>query len=383
MPHNWPILRSRLVGRLGLLLWLGQSGAVAQPQLHTTNLPPLPHTQGKPNPGVAGAFAGVSHGVLLVAGGANFPDGYPWQGGTKVWHSTVYALTSLGTSKRPGWQRVQSLGRPVGYGASVVWRNRIICVGGNDAARRYADVVTLTWDKAAERLRTDSLPALPVALANLAAAVADDTLYVFGGEADRGTEKSLYVLSLQHPASGWQKWADLPGPARAFTTLVAAEGRLYVVGGRQTSEGQTTVFADAYAYHIGQNRWERLPDLPTPVSAHGAIVAPDKAIWVVGGDTGERLSEIERMNNRLAGLTAGLVRDSLTERRNALQRDHPGFSRVVWAYWPKTRRWVKRGELPFAIPVTTPVVSIPGGFILPSGEVSPGVRTPACRRVLF
>ena len=40
--------------------------------------------------GVAGAFAGVSggdpqSGVLIVAGGANFPGQPPWAGGTKAW----------------------------------------------------------------------------------------------------------------------------------------------------------------------------------------------------------------------------------------------------------------------------------------------------------
>lgn len=368
-----------MVSRLCLLLWAGPVVAVAQTRLHSTDLPPLPMLHGQPNPGVAGAFAGVSHGVLLVAGGANFPNGYPWQGGTKVWHSTVYALVKEGDAY--GWQTVQSLGRPVGYGASAVWRNRLICVGGNDADHRYTDVFTLTWDGSAGRLRTDSLPPLPIAVANGGATVAGDTLYVFGGESDRGPERSLYALSLLHPASGWRKRADLPAPARAFTTLAAAGGRLYVLGGRQTVAGVTTVYNDAYAFQISKNRWEQLPDLPTPLSGHGAVAAPDGGVWLVGGDTGKRLGQIERLNKQIAGQPDGSVRDSLTERRNVLQSDHPGFSRSVWTYRPQTRRWVKRGELPFAVPVTTPLVTVPGGFILPSGEVSPGIRTPACRRV--
>lgn len=381
MRLNRSLRRNRLVSKLCLLLWAGQAVAVAQTRLRSTDLPPLPMQQGKPNPGVAGAFAGISHGVLLVAGGANFPNGYPWQGGTKVWHSTVYALVKQGRSY--DWQTVQPLSRPVGYGASAVWQNQVICVGGNDASRRYADVFTLIWDGAAGRLRTDSLPALPVAVANGAATVAGDTLYIVGGESDRGTERSLYALSLLHPASGWLKHADLPGSARAFTALVAAGGQLYVLGGRQTAAGRTTVYADAYVYQIRDGRWKQLPDLPTPLSAHGAVATPDGAVWVVGGDTGERLAQIEQLNNQIAQQPSGSIRDSLTVRRNALQRDHPGFSRAVWAYRPQAQCWLKRGELSFAVPVTTPSVAAPDGFMLPSGEVSPGVRTPACRRVTF
>lgn len=50
-------------------------------------LPPLPDAHG-----VAGAFAGVAGGALLVAGGANFPDGPPWQGGTKAWTDRIWVL---------------------------------------------------------------------------------------------------------------------------------------------------------------------------------------------------------------------------------------------------------------------------------------------------
>ena len=57
---------------------MGMTDTVGQNRLQYSNLPPLPDGQGKPNPGVAGAFAGMSNGVLLVAGGANFPNGYPW-----------------------------------------------------------------------------------------------------------------------------------------------------------------------------------------------------------------------------------------------------------------------------------------------------------------
>src|SRR4051794_15669468 len=42
--------------------------------------------------GLAGSFAGVSNGALLVAGGANFPNKMPWEGGTKVWYNTIYVL---------------------------------------------------------------------------------------------------------------------------------------------------------------------------------------------------------------------------------------------------------------------------------------------------
>ncbi|MCX6997017.1 MAG: hypothetical protein NTV49_07995, partial [Kiritimatiellaeota bacterium] len=58
-----------------------------RPHLTWSALPDLPEALG-----VAGPFAGVSGGALLVAGGANFPNGMPWAGGRKVWHDAVYVL---------------------------------------------------------------------------------------------------------------------------------------------------------------------------------------------------------------------------------------------------------------------------------------------------
>ena len=39
---------------------------------------------GKPNPGVAGVFSGITDQYLIIAGGANFPDKRPWDGGIKT-----------------------------------------------------------------------------------------------------------------------------------------------------------------------------------------------------------------------------------------------------------------------------------------------------------
>ena len=368
--------------RLTFLLGLGGvlSLGVARPprvgsaRFRYSALPDLPPQQGRANPGVAGAFAGVSHGALLVAGGANFPNGYPWQGGTKAWQSTVYILTEKG--KHQQWQPAGALEKPLAYGASVGWNNQLIGLGGNDATQRHARVFTLTWDAAAGQVRTGALPALPLALANQAAAVLGDVLYVFGGESDRGTEKSLYALNLKNPAAGWQKRADLPGPARAFTALVAQAGALYVLGGRETVKGTTTVFRDAYAYQPGQNSWAKLPDLPTPLAAHSAAAEGAHSLLIFGGDDGVRLGQIEAVNRQLAALPDGAEKAALTQQRNELQTIHPGFRREVWEFRTDTRAWAVVDKLPFSTPVTTPVVRWGRGWVLPSGEVSPGIRTP-------
>lgn len=361
------------------------SGLLANPQpaLRYDQLPALPDLDGKPNIGVAGAFAGVSHGALLVAGGANFPNGYPWQNGKKVWHSTIYVLPRPGTSIH--WQRAGDLNRPLAYGASVVWNNRLICLGGNDITGQRAEVFALTWDAATGRVHTQSLPELPLPLANLSAAVLHDNVYAFGGESGAKAERSLFVLNLLKPDDGWKRCTDLPGPARAFTVLVALpesnSAGLIVAGGRQTIDGHTTVFNDVYHYQPDQNRWTRLPDLPIAVAAHEAACAGPGRLLVFGGDDGVRLRQIEALNNQIAKQPAHTDAAMWTAQRNALQADHPGFRREVWQYRTDTRQWTVVGKLPFPTPVTTTAVHMGQSIILPSGEVSPGVRTPTIRLI--
>src|SRR5690606_33289744 len=40
--------------------------------------------------GLAGALIGVSNDRLIIAGGANFPAGLPWNGGKKVLNKDIY-----------------------------------------------------------------------------------------------------------------------------------------------------------------------------------------------------------------------------------------------------------------------------------------------------
>jgi len=60
--------------------------------------------------GFASPFAGVIAGKLVVAGGANFPDKKPWEGGMKVWHDSIYTLDHPKTD----WKKAGKLPTPAG-----------------------------------------------------------------------------------------------------------------------------------------------------------------------------------------------------------------------------------------------------------------------------
>src|SRR5258706_11279560 len=66
-------------------------------------LPALPPAGGQAKqPGVASPFVGVHGDSLVVAGGANFPEKMPWDGGAKVWWDDIWVLENL-SGNSPRW----------------------------------------------------------------------------------------------------------------------------------------------------------------------------------------------------------------------------------------------------------------------------------------
>ena len=104
--------------------------------------------------GFAGMFAGRSHNVLLAAGGANFPDGRPWDGGEKIFYREVFAL-----EEGRGWRAIGQLPEAMAYGCSFTWRDRVVCVGGTDGQTHSDAAFALTYTDG-QLVRTD-LPSLP------------------------------------------------------------------------------------------------------------------------------------------------------------------------------------------------------------------------------
>lgn len=108
-------------------------------------LPPLPGDRYQE--GLAGAFSGVSNGVLLVAGGANFPGAkenylnhkyYSHEGLKKTWHDEVYGL------QEGQWKYLGKMAQPGGYGVSINYGNDIYLLGGeNNQGKPISSVTTI------------------------------------------------------------------------------------------------------------------------------------------------------------------------------------------------------------------------------------------------
>lgn len=339
--------RRAFIVTVGAIPW-AVAGCVNPPRRHGqwTRCAPLPNVLG-----VAAPFAGVSNGTLLVAGGANFPEGFPWAGGRKVWHDVVYQLA---TPDGP-WTVAGKLPRPLAYGVSISSSDGLVCIGGSDANRHYPGTFRMFIHRGT--LRIEPLPALPAPLANAAGTLVETRILVCGGSAEPGERSAsnrLWALDLARLSSGWRELEPLPAEPRLLSIAAAQAGDFFLFGGTgvtmRAGKPTRTYLRDAWRFRAGTG-WRRLADLPWPLAAAPSpapVIGHD--VLLPPGDDGSHF-----------GFQPA--------------EKHPGFSRRTLAYNLERDLWRNPGEAPFAH-VTTPGVEWRGRLIVPSGEVRPGVRSP-------
>jgi len=359
----------------------------------------LPETApGQANPGVARPYCGEHQGLVLLAGGANFPERPLAEGGAKRYHATVYGAP-VGSR---AWRVVGSLPAPAGEGVSVTTPRGIVCVGGAAGASGEtlsADAFLMTWDAAAGQVRFAPLPAFPYPVKLAAAAARGLRVYVAGGCREKTSLSDVWVLDLEaweRGGPGWQPLPPLPVKREQAVAAVQNTARqrtaLFVVGGLAAREdgGLQTAREDGYSYDLAQGAggvWQpvapaRLPGEETvwPLIGAAALATGDQHILVFGGANREVWNGQVRQSAALSG-------DALAAFRAAYLRQPAEafrFSRRVLAYHTVTDRWFALGDAPQAARCGAAVLRQSDGAVLvASGETGPGVRTPACATATF
>ena len=337
---------NRLLHTCLLLVLAFPQLCLADDFFQSQELPPLPDPLG-----VAGPFVGVSDGQLLVAGGANFPVS-PFAGGEKLWTGRAYGLEPDASK----WIEIGSLAQPLAYGVSITTEDDILLIGGSDAERHYADVTRVRLEDGT--LHGESLPSLPLPLANMAGALLGGVVYIAGGQrASEATsaERVFLALDLSRPGAQWQQLDPWPGAGRILPVAAAQDGAFFLISGAEllvNADGSPTrrFLTDGYRFHPEEG-WRPIADAPQPMVAAPAAPWGGSHIFIFGGDDGASFF-----------------------RNDELGDQHPGFPRSVWTYHTITDTWTQMGETPFGH-VTTKAVPWRDGIVIPSGEDRPGHRS--------
>ncbi|MEM7232958.1 MAG: hypothetical protein AAF517_12315, partial [Planctomycetota bacterium] len=325
--------------------------------------------------GFAGPYVGVVGKSLVVAGGANFPGGRPWDDHPKIWHNRIFVLAR----PKGSWVELKiTLPAPLAYGVSVTWKPeggqpQLICVGGGDSASHSTAAFAIL--RQGETWVVRNLPSLPRPAAFLSGALIGDTVYVAGGiETPQATTalKQFLSLDLSKPEAE-RHWVELKpwdGPARMLPVAASQSDAFFLFSGAELSPGpdgkaKRRFLKDAHRYDPGKG-WRKIPDVPRPIVAapSPAPAVGESQILVLPGDDGEFFGQ-------------------------DLKDAHQGFPSNIQAYDTVTERWFDAGEFPKDLGpdpandphagkwpvVTTGTTTWNDQIVVASGEARPGVRS--------
>lgn len=323
--------------------------------------------------GVAGAVVGLHKHKVIVAGGANFPDAMPWLGGKKKYNDElyVYAKNRNGISL----QQKAKLPFTIAYAASCTTAKGIAVAGGENENGISKKVFLLQLTNNTSVFSIQDLPDLPFAVTNASITVNGQNVYVAGGEIANGVSNQLLVLDLNNIAAGWKQVSTTPKQVSHAVVLIK-EHTLYLIGGRKrNSNGISDLYNTVFAFDLLTNQWTEKKSLPYALSAGTGAVYKNQ-ILLFGGDKGETFHQTEKLIATINTATDETTKRKLTEEKTALQSAHPGFSKETLSYNTITDRWDVIGNIPFATPVTTTAIIWNNCFLIPSGEIRAGVRSP-------
>ncbi len=346
----------------------------------------LPASEGQlKSLGFAGAINGINNNVLIVAGGANFPNGMPWKGGKKYYSNEIYILQKVGNKFIWNNNIKDSLPEPVAYCGVTSTDDGVVYIGGENENGISDKCYLLKWNSIKNSMDVKPLPKLPLGLTNVAAANIGNVVYAAGGDEAHKSSNSFFSLDLNHANPQWIRLPRLP-IALANATAVAqknATGKsIYLIGGRsKTASGTSDLHNTTYAFDLSKNEWRKCAGLSdgkntTNLSAAAGVALHENEILIIGGDNGKIFHQIESYISQIAKATTAEERDKLTQEKNDLIIHHKGFDRSLLLYNTISNTWKKIGEYPYPAQVTTTGVKWGNDIVISNGEIKPGVRTP-------
>ncbi|MBT4270300.1 MAG: sodium/solute symporter [Candidatus Marinimicrobia bacterium] len=394
------------------MLWATQS-------LAWNKLPDLP------NPlGVAGPFVGIHNDVLILSGGANFPNGVPWEktddgfNSPKIYNDQIHVLIKNGNDY--SWYNSPvTLPRSLAYGVSIPTINGIICIGGewknhekNPKTKSYKTssgisdkIFVIQWkdeiqisDKwflpGEDENTIVDIPNLPQSTTAMAGAIIDNKIYIVGGDSEAGATHNFWMLDLNNRTSPenykWQSLQAWNGAPRTHLLAVSQnDGReesLFIFSGRANINGQWQMLTDAHKYVPSRGEWESLGNIqvegdlePRCVMAGTVAKMGVNHLAVFGGADGKGFLYLTKLAEQISRAEVNgnqQEKDRIKKEQQQFLNNHHGFSNDILLYNTVTNRWSKYGDFPGSSHVTTSAIQWGESIIIPSGEISPGIRSP-------
>jgi N-acetylneuraminate epimerase len=345
----------------------------------------LQDVEGNISLGFAGAINAVHNNVLIVAGGANFPDKMPWDGGKKYYSNEIHVLQKSADGFHWNKQVADRLPESIAYCGNTSTPAGVVYAGGENEKGLSDRVYKLNWDNHKHKVTVVQLPDLPIAVTNMALTSIGNVVYAIGGDLQKKSSNAFFSLDLNQENPEWEGLPNLPvalGNAVVVVQKDKAGTNIFVIGGRtKTASGISDLHSTTYVYDVNRQNWQEVAPISdgknvTNFSAGAGVGIGDRWILITGGDNGKTFHRIENYLAQIAQTDDVEVKARLIKEKNELSINHKGFYRGMLLYNTITNKWSKIGELPFPAQVTTTATMWNGNIVLSNGEVKPGIRTP-------
>ena len=184
---------------------------------------------------------------------------------------------------------------------------KIYVVGGRGA--KYANRETFILDTTEKIPKWIQGPLLPKPIWFCVGGVIDGVIYITAGEEGDITKEgdvkfaaSVLALDTKTIGEGWRFVSDIPEPKPGWASATACNGRLYIFGGADTTQGmkksvieEGTVrvmennfmpyqpHARALSFDVATDKWKKLAPLPNGKSSCTSLAIDERYIFIAGG----------------------------------------------------------------------------------------------------
>lgn len=345
----------------------------------------LQNEDGSLSLGFAGPINGVYNDVFITAGGANFPDKMPWEGGKKHYSKEIHVLEKNKDQYQWNKKNSISLPEPIAYSGSTSTSLGIVYVGGENEKGLSKKAYLLKWNSKQNEIELKSLPDFPIAVTNIALTSLNNIVYAIGGDEAAKSSDLVFSIDLNAVEPEWKSLPKLPFALANSVAIIQKdkdETNIYIIGGRtKTPSGISDLHNTTLAFNLKSQTWKSKAIITdgkntTNFSAGAGVAFGNQYILITGGDNGTTFHKIETYLSQISKASSEEEKSKLIAEKNILNTTHNGFYNAILLYNTQTNKWSKIGELPFLAHVTTPAVLWNNKIVLSNGEIKPGIRTP-------
>ena len=226
-------------------------------------LPPLPEPS-------AGFICGAIGESVVVAGGTN------WREDKKHWLDEIWVFAPEAKT----WRTAGRLAAPLAYAAFGEAGDALWFAGGSNGEITHPNLSRLD-----AQMAVTNVARLAPRIVLGSAAILGGRLYAIGGAEDQARLDTVgarcFAIDLRSGAT--TRLADFPAHGHFVGTAAACAGRIFVFGGADWVNGEAVNSANAFSYSPAEDRWHKLPPMPSANRGLAAVVLNDETILLAGG----------------------------------------------------------------------------------------------------